>query len=165
MKLEDLKEDVLNYKNTLKNINQKRKLWHTETKALILNTLKSITKTYELDWDIEIMESTRNLEGINLTLGNSISSTYSEDEKGKKRYAKTGGNLVFSQAYNGDVFIIFMTPSIDNFNIPQDPQKIIGKVNPAKINEEFIILHISQFLIELADWESLMSSHIIGFKA
>lgn len=165
MKLEDLKVDVLNYKNTLKNINQKRKLWHAETKALILNTLRLVTQTYELDWDIEIMESTRNLEGINLTLGNSISSTYSEDENGKKRYAKTGGNLVFSQAYNGDIFIIFISPSVDSFSTPEEPQKIIGKVNPSKIDEEFIILHVSQFLSELMDWESLMSSHIIGFKS
>ena len=100
-----------------------------------------------------------------LEVGNSISNTYREDDEGKKKYAKTGGNLVFSQAYNGDIFIIFMSPSIDEFNIPQDPQKVIGKVNPSKINEEFIILHVSQFLLELIDWESLMSSHAIGFKA
>lgn len=164
MKLEDLKGDVQNYKKTLTEINQKRKLWHTETKALIAETLKKIKQMYELDWDVFIVESTRNLEGINLTFGNSFSSIYSENENGKKSYAKTGGNLVFSQAYNGDVFIILLTPSIDDFETAQDSQKIIGKVNPSKIDEEFIIQQVSQFLLELSDWESLRSSHTVGFK-
>jgi len=165
MKLEDLKGDVESYRKTLTEINQKRKLWHTETRALITETLKKITKTYELDWDVFIAESTRNLEGVNLTFGNSFSSVYSENEDGKKSYTKTGGNLVFSQAYNGDVFIILLTPSIDDFQSSQDSQKVIGKVNPSKIDEEFIIQHVSQFLMELADWESLRSTHVVGFKS
>ena len=165
MKLEDLKGDVESYRKTLTEINQKRKLWHTETRVLITETLKKITQTYELDWDVFIAESTRNLEGVNLTFGNSFSSVYSENEDGKKSYTKTGGNLVFSQAYNGDVFIILLTPSIDDFQSSQDSQKVIGKVNPSKIDEEFIIQHVSQFLMELADWESLRSTHVVGFKS
>ena len=164
MKLDDLKGDVQKYRKTQTTINQKRKLWHTETKALITETLKKITKMYDLDWDVFTVESTRNLEGINLTFGNSFSSIYSESEEGRKSYAKTGGNLVFSQAYNGDVFIIFLTPNIDGYDSSQEAQNIIGKVNPSKIDEEFIIQHVSQFLMELSDWESLKSSHTVGFK-
>jgi hypothetical protein len=165
MKLEDLRGDVQSYKKTLTEINQKRKLWQTETRKLITETLKKITQMYELDWDVFIVESTRNLEGVNLTFGNSFSSIYSENDDGKKSYAKSGGNLVFSQAYNGDVFIILITPIVDNFETEQDSQNVIGKVNPSRIDEEFIIQHVSQFLMELADWESLRSSHVVGFKS
>jgi hypothetical protein len=164
MKLTDLKGDVQKYKNTQIEINRKRKLWHTETKALITESLKKITQMYALDWEVVVVETTRNLEGINLTLGNNFSSIYSENELGKKSYAKTGGNLIFSQAYNGDVFIVFMTPTFDQSELLEDSQNIIGKINPSKIDEEFIIQRVSHFLIELSDWESLKSSHAIGFK-
>ena len=164
MKLEDLKDDVQKYTKTISEINQKRKLWDVETKALITETLQEITKMYDLDWDVFTIETTRNLEGINLTFGNNFSGIYSENDKGQKRYAKTGGNLVFSQAYNGDIFIILMTPTVNDLISEEDAQKIIGKVSPSKIDKEFIIQHVSKFLSELIDWENLKSSHTLGFK-
>ncbi|MCO4813956.1 MAG: hypothetical protein KC454_04550 [Flavobacteriales bacterium] len=164
MKLEDLKDDVVSYKRTQEEIKTKRELWHTHTKNLISETLRKITKTYELDWDVLIVESTRNQEGVNLTFGNSFNSIYNLDEAGKRNYAKTGGNLVFTQAYNGDVFIILLSPNINEYESTQDSQKILGKVNPAKIDENLIVHHVSLFLTELAEWENIKSTSVVGFK-
>lgn len=164
MKIEDLRKEVDNFKVALQEIVRKRNQWEYETKNKIIETLKAVQQEFDLDWSVFVLEPTRNMEGVNLTFGNSFSGVYTESENGTKNYAKTGGSLVFSQAYNGDVFILLMYPNIDGLLDKTEPEKMLGKFDPVKIDEVFIYQKVSEFLIEMTDWESSKSSHAVGFK-
>lgn len=164
MKIEDLKEDVENYDNAILEIERKRTLWSSETKAFIFKALTKIKNMYDLDWNVFVIETTKNVEGVNLAFGNSFNSVYSENKNGTRSYSQTGGNLLFSQAYNGEVLVLILFPSIVEVDSFEESQSTLAKVDPSKIDDEFIIQKVSEFLSEMTNWESSRSSHVVGFK-
>ena len=164
MKLEDLQKDVQNYKKAILEIDRKRTKWNAVTKDFILKVITKIKNSYDLDWSVFVLETTKNVEGINLVFGNSFSGVYSENDNGTRSYSRTGGNLLFSQAYNGDVLVLLLYPNIVEVDSFEETQKTLAKVDPSKIDEDFIIQKVSEFLSDMTDWESSRSSHAVGFK-
>ena len=71
---------------------------------------------------------------------------------------------MFSQAYNGDVLVLLLYPNIVEVDSFEETQKTLAKVDPSKIDEDFIIQKVSEFLSDMTDWESSRSSHAVGFK-
>ena len=53
--------------------------------------------------------------------------------------------MVFTQAYNGKVFIINTYPYIDNM-VGELNNKLIEKAEPEKITKELILSHVIKFL-------------------
>lgn len=145
MEMENLTEYVAKFKNELELIKSKREQWTNVTKPMLKETLKSIKATYDLDWNTYAMEGTTNSEGVNLTFGNSHSGLMERTQKGVRSFVKRGGTLVFSQSYNGDVFIIILYPSVDDLVVPVEPQKLLMKVPPERIDESFVYEQVASF--------------------
>nr|WP_294788036.1 hypothetical protein [uncultured Flavobacterium sp.] len=167
MKIEDLKQNVEKLYEAWKTIDEKRDNWRSEKKKLIKETLSEIKNTYDLDWNIYVVDFTTNSEGVNITFGKSSSGIFESNHKGSKSYTKHGGTLTFSQAYNGDIFVIILYPSVEQFVTPKDGQenKLVEKINPIKIDKEYIIKQVDNFLKEMRNWENSDSSNSpLGFK-
>lgn len=109
MKLEDLEANVKAYETVLKEIDRKRELWQTETKSLIKNTLDEIKNLYKLYWHVQVLDITKNSEGVNITFGKTPSGIFEQTERRSKMYVKNGGTIVFSQAYNGDICYYYLS--------------------------------------------------------
>ena len=165
MTIENLTQGVENFKNELLRIKCKREQWTNVTKPLLRDTLRSIKSKFDLDWNTYVMDGTTNSEGVNLTFGNSASGIFERTEKGIKGFSKRGGTLAFSQAYNGDIFIIIIYPSVDELVIPVENQKLVLKVTPEKIDEGFVYEQVANFLNEMTLWESSSAYNPIGFSA
>jgi hypothetical protein len=164
MNIENLTESVEIFKNELLKISNKRQQWTNLTKPLLRDTLKNIKLKFDLDWNTYVMDNITNSEGVNITFGNSSSGIYERTETGHKSYSKRGGTLTFSQAYNGDIFIIILYPSVDELVIPVENQKLVSIVLPEIITEEFIYEQVQNFLNEMTLWESSSSHKPIGFN-
>ena len=164
MELENLDENIKKLHEAWKSIDEKRECWRTKTKALINETLLEVKKTYDLDWNVYVMDFTKNSEGVNITFGKSPSGIYEKNENGSKSYVKNGGTLVFSQAYNGDIFVIIIYPSVEELVTTNDAHKLILKTNPNTIDREFVIKQVNNFIKEITFWENSESSSAIGYK-
>ncbi|MDO8930075.1 MAG: hypothetical protein Q7W54_13955 [Bacteroidota bacterium] len=76
---------------------------------------------------------------------------------------KKGGTIAFSQAYNGEVFVIIIYPFVDKF-VSQAENKLLGKFKPETISEDFIVSKVSIFIDEMIKWEKSTYGNSIGFK-
>lgn len=165
MTIENLSESVENFKNELLRIKSRREQWANVTKPLLKDTLRNIKTKFDLDWNTYVIDATTNSEGVNITFGNSSSGIYERTDRGMKSYRKRGGTLAFSQAYNGDIFIIIIYPSIDELVVPVENQTLVLKVEPEKIDESFIYEQVANFLTEMTLWESSSAYNPIGFSS
>ncbi|WP_373060518.1 hypothetical protein [Zunongwangia sp. H14] len=162
MTLQDLKEKVDNYKNSIEKVSQNREYWQNHTKPLLKDTLEKIKETYPLDWNVQVLDWTSNSEGVNITFGKKPSGIYEQTETSSRHYVKKGGTIVFSQAGNGDVFIIILYPSIEEL-VSEKEHKVLGKISPEKITEELIIENVGVFLDEMAKWENSNEQNSLGY--
>ena len=116
-----------------------------------------------IGWNVQILDWTKNSEGVNITFGPERSGIIEKTESTFKSYIKEGGTIAFSQAYNGDIFVIIIFPFIDKL-VSQTDNKLLGKFNPEIISEDFIIKHVSTFLDEMIKWEKSTYGNRVGFK-
>ena len=79
-------------------------------------------------------------------------------------YSKIGGSLVFSQGYNGLVYVIIFYPSIEQIVETNPNQKVLKRIEPNEIGSGFIRQRIAEFLDEISDWENTANSKSIGYK-
>ena len=163
MKIEDLKAKVDNFSNALENIEFNRETWAEKTKPLLQQTLKQIASEYPIGWHVQTLDWDKNLEGVNITFGPTNSGIKTRTETSVKAYTKHGGTIVFSQAYNGEVFVIILYPHVDEF-VGQSEHKVLGRFAPTDITETFIVKQVSEFLDEMVKWENATPSANIGFK-
>ncbi len=164
MNIQDLSDNVNHFKASLGDIEKKRAEWKTTSRSFIQETLIRIKSNFDLDWAVSIQDEAANSEAVNLSLSHSSSSIIEKIEGGYKNYMNTGGTLSFSQAYNGDVFIIILFPIIEKTVTPIQPHKILMRIEPGLITEELIIKSTASFLDEMTLWESSKSFNTIGFK-
>jgi len=164
MNINDLSNNVNHFKNSLGDIEKKRNKWNDFTKSFIQDVLIKVKNTYDLDWNVNIQDDIVNSEAVTLSLSHNSSSIIEKIESGYKNFLNLGGTLTFSQAYNGDVFILILFPIIEKTVTPIQPHKIIMRVEPDKISEELIIKSVADFLDEMTFWESMKSLNTIGFK-
>jgi hypothetical protein len=163
MKIDDLKNKVKDFQATLYIIKQNRESWQSKTKSLLIDTLTKITTNYPIGWGVQILDWTKNSEGVNITLGPSRSGFFEISANPIKSHTKDGGTIAFSQAYNGEIFIIIIYPSIDGF-VTQADNKLLGKVKPDDLTEDFIIDKVAIFIDDMIKWEKSTYGNRVGFK-
>ena len=116
-----LTDSVARYKNESENKKKKRALWNESVKQLLIDTISQIVSKHAIGWSMELMGSSTNVEGVTLTFGDIIigveptinepiseNATVNAENVEVKYYTKHEGTLAFSQAYNGDIFIIIV---------------------------------------------------------
>ena len=73
-----------------------------------------------------------------------------------------GAALVFSQSYNGDIFVFILFPIIDN--MPLESNTIdLGIVDPKEIDEKLIVEKVDEFLKEIIKWEVPSIKNKLGY--
>ena len=164
MNLDKLQQQSEYFKDALQKIKDKRELWQKETKPLLISTLETIKKSINLDWHVQILDWTKNSEGVNIILNTQPSGMVDIGANNSfKHYMKKGGGIVFSQAYNGDVFIIVMYPEVEELVSCID-NKLIGRFKPRHITQELILSKVEEFLSEMTNWERNSYGNKIGFQ-
>lgn len=154
----DLTPKIDQLKAAFITIEANRKLWQEEKKELLKTTLKKIKEESGLDLSVQYLSDRTNSEGVNLTFGKGYSGIYEKNSTSMKSYVKTGGYIVFSQAYNGKVFVIIGYPYIED-TVSQAPARVVGKYNPEDITENFICEAVDLFLEEMIKWETDVSTN------
>jgi hypothetical protein len=162
MKIDDLARKIEEFKSAQDKIDQNRQLWVDTTKPLLIKSLEMIRDKFDLGWDVQIIDEIKNFETVNISLGFKRSGLRISGNK-MKSYLKSGGSLVFSQAYNGDIFVIVMYPFIEEL-VTEKENKLLGKYDPNTINEEFITDKVVTFIDEMIKWEKATLYNKIGFK-
>ncbi len=153
MELNNLKNKVEHYKVVLKNTENYRKAWDSETKAMILQLLNKISNDVKLKVKIEEKPQLENLEAIVLSLGTVKSGLSKNIEKGiVLPLVKQNGSLIYQQLFNGKIIVIIQYPSIENYGQPHPP-KTIAIYRPEELKEPYIIRHFEEFIQEVSNWE------------
>jgi hypothetical protein len=155
-------EKVGKYKEALAQIAENRKLWKDKTKDLIYDTLVACKSGTDLDWQVQKVERIENLQAVNIHFNKQPSGFVEHTNSGVKAHVKKGAALCFSQAYNGQIFIIYSYPHVDEW-VEQLADKTVEKMAPSVLTEDFIVSHLGKFLTEMTFWESSNMSTRIGF--
>lgn len=163
MKVIDLKSKIDELKEAQETINLKREEWQKSTKPTLIRVLTELKETYKVGWHVQVLDRTRNSEGVNITFGLNHSGISEKTDKSHKYYIKRGGTIVFSQAYNGDIFVIIIYPSVDEL-VGESENKLLGRFEPKDIQDKFILEKVSIFIDELIKWEKTTYGGQIGFK-
>lgn len=165
MKLEDLNEKVIFYKQSQTQIEENRTSWTTTTKNLIITTLTKIIDHYQLNCKVESVDLYKNYEAVNLTFGHFRSGIVKEKEHETRHFKKFGGALSFSQSCNGKIDVIILFPFIEQITGKTDAdKKVLEQVPATEINEPFIFKQVSRFLDELVTWEDEPKIPTVGYK-
>ena len=67
MKIEHLQERILDYKTSIETVVEKKTLWNTTTKPLLLKTLKTIATKYTIGWKVQELNWIHNNEAVNIS--------------------------------------------------------------------------------------------------
>ena len=67
MKLEHLEEHVNDYKNSIETVVEKKVLWETTIKKLLLKTLNIIVEKYKIGWRVQELSWMNTNEAVNIT--------------------------------------------------------------------------------------------------
>jgi hypothetical protein len=163
MKIDDLKTKIEEFNFTQVQIQKNRQIWTDETKTLLINTLNKIAEKFDIGWYVQVMDLDKNSEGVNITFKPTRSGIIRKNETSMKSFLKEGGTIAFSQAYNGEIFVIILYPFVKDF-VSESENKLLGKFNPSLINEDFIVKKVSIFIDEMIKWEKTTYNKKIGFK-
>ncbi len=151
---EKLQEAFDKYLSTLTKTSERRKLWTSETKNIIIETLTAIQKTFKMGWRIQKLEQTENYQTINIHIDNHSSGIIQTNNNGTsiKSFTKYGGYLAYCQSYNGKINVIIGFPYIEEW-VSQMDIKVIATIEPNEVTEELITNNIIHFLKTMEEWE------------
>ncbi len=157
------------YKGILKNTEDYRKVWKSELKKMIIDTLEYINTEADLGAEVILKENIDNMEAIVYDLGRVHSglSERVEDTDIKKTIIKTQGALIYQQLFNGKIMIMIIYPYIEGYGEPKPP-KNLEILRPEELKQSFILRHIEILLKEITEWEDYdddePSKSVIGFN-
>lgn len=162
MKLEHLEERASDYRNSIQTVVDKRICWETKTKDILIKTLDKIVTTYDLGWKVQELSWIHNNEMINITFDSFPPEMIDCTNQIPAYRFLPGGTLIFSQSYNGDVYIFMMFPEIENL---QQENKVVelGQYNPEAITEKLIVEKVDEFLKEMIEWEVPSLKKKVGY--
>ena len=162
MKIEHLEERVLDYKKSIETVVDKKTLWKTKIKVLLVKTLTTIVKQYSIGWSVQELHWINNNEAVNITFDSFPQELINCTNEIPTYQFIQGAALVFSQSYNGDVYVFVLFPIIDN--MPSENNTIdLGIVNPIDINEKLIVEKVDEFLKEMIKWEVPALKNKLGY--
>ena len=76
MKIEHLEERINDYKDSIKTVIEKKVLWKTETRDLLLKTLNDIVKQYDIGWRVQELSWINTNKAVNITFDSFFISIY-----------------------------------------------------------------------------------------
>ncbi|AXT58225.1 hypothetical protein J8L88_18945 [Aquimarina sp. MMG015] len=162
MKIEHLEEHVNDYRTSIKTVVDKRLLWKTKTKGLLIKTLKTIVKLYDIGWKVQELSWIHNNEAINITFDSFPNELIDCTNLIPAYQFLPGGALIFSQSYNGDIYIFMLFPEIEN--LPKENNVVeLGTYTPETISEKLIIEKVDEFLKEMIRWEVPSVKSKVGY--
>ncbi|MEX2350665.1 MAG: hypothetical protein WD554_07270 [Flavobacteriaceae bacterium] len=164
MKIEHLEERVLDYKNSIKVVVEKRIMWKTTTKDLIISVLKKAESTYAIGWQVQELNWIHSNEAVNITF-----DSFPPDMIELTNHLPTyqflqGGSLVFSQLHNGDISVLIVFPILENAMPIEDDTEDLGTYSPEDINEKLIVEKLDVFLKEIIKRDVPPLSKRMGFS-
>lgn len=162
MKIEHLEERIIDYKNSIKTVVEKKICWQNQTKNLLITTLNAIVKQYNIGWRVQELNWINTNEAINITLESFPPDLLENTNKVESFQFIKGGSLVFSQSYNGDVNVFILYPILDNV-IDNSNETAVETYAPEAINEKLIIEKVDDFLKEMISWEVPSIKNKVGF--
>jgi hypothetical protein len=152
MKIDHLYERVADYKKSIETVVAKKTQWQATTKQLLSKTLGAIVDQYDLGWQVQELNWIHNNEAVNITFNSFPRDLIDCTNRIPAYQFIQGGSLVFSESYNGDVFVFVLFPEIET--IPVDKNMVeLGLYNPKDITEKLIIEMVDEFLKEMIKWE------------
>ena len=152
MTIEHLQERIKDYKASIKTVVDKKTIWETETRTLIINTLNAICQEYDIGWKVQELNWIASNKAINISFESFPKDLIDCTNQIPAYQFIQGGALVFSQSYSGDVNVIILFPYVDQ--IPVENSSIeLGTYNPSAITERLIIEKVDEFLKEMIKWE------------
>ena len=163
MKIEHLEERVNDYKASIKTVVDKKMLWESTTKKLILNTLRNTAKSYNIGWKVQELNWIHNNEAVNIIFDSFPSDLIDCTNKIPAYQFIQGGALVFSQSYSGDVYIMVLLPYVEQLPIENNNIEL-GIFNPTEITAKLIIEKVDEFLKEMIKWEVPSYKTELGFQ-
>ncbi|WP_106790897.1 hypothetical protein [Aquimarina sp. Aq78] len=162
MKIEHLEERVNKYRNSIKTVVDKRMLWKNKTKDILLKTLQGIVQQYDIGWKVQELSWIHNNEAINITFDSFPQELIDCTNLIPAYQFLPGGALIFSQSYNGDIYVFMLFPEIENK--PQENNMIeLGVYTPESITQKFIIEKVDEFLKEIIKWEVPSLTNKVGY--
>lgn len=162
MKIDHLAERVADYKASIETVVAKKTEWQLRTKAILLDTLKSIVSQYDLGWRVQELDWIHNNEAVNIAFESFPPELMDCTNKIPAYQFIPGGALVFSQSDNGDVFVIVLFPVIDNAPIDNNILEL-GVFNPNEITQKLVVEKVDEFLKEMIKWEVPSVKKKVGY--
>ena len=162
MKTAHLDKLVTDYKNSIKTVVDKKILWETETKKLLITTLNKIVTKYNIGWRVQELSWISTNEAVNITFDSFPPDLIENTNKIPAYQFIQGGALVFSQSYTGDVNVFILYPFIENLQDSSNDSEI-DIYTPQSITEKLIIDKVDEFLKEMIAWEVPTMKNKVGF--
>ncbi|MDY0780884.1 hypothetical protein [Tenacibaculum sp. IB213877] len=163
MKVEHLEERVNDYKESIKLVVDKKIKWGKEIKPLIASTLKNIVEKYSIGWKMQELSWINNNEAVNVTFDSFPRELMDCTNQIPEYQFVTGGSLVFSQSYSGDVYIFILFPFADNMTVETNTLEL-GMYSPQEITAKLIVEKVDEFLKEMIKWEVPAHRSKMGFQ-
>ncbi|MEX0998297.1 MAG: hypothetical protein WDZ45_14700 [Flavobacteriaceae bacterium] len=164
MKIEHLEERILDYKNSIKIVVEKRIQWKTKTKAMIVSVLKKAENAYDIGWQVQELNWIHSSEAVNITFDSFPPDMIELTNQLPTYQFLQGGSLVFSQLHNGDVNCMILFPVIENALPSENDTQDLGTFSPEDIDEKLIVEKIDVFLKEIIRREVPSLSKKMGFS-
>ncbi len=162
MKIEHLEERVNDYRNSIKTVVDKRMLWKNKTKDILIKTLQQIIQQYDIGWKVQELSWIHNNEAINITFDSFPQELIDCTNLIPAYQFLPGGALIFSQSYNGDIYVFMLFPEIEN-NRQENNMIELGVYAPESITQKFIIEKVDEFLKEIIKWEVPALKNKVGY--
>jgi hypothetical protein len=162
MKIEHLEERVTDYKTSIEKVVEKKDYWQKTIKGLIHKTLHAIILKYKIGWKVQELSWINLNEAINITFDSFPPELMDCTNQIPAFQFISGGSLVFSETYNGDVYVFIIFPYKE---LKSEENEIIeiGTFDPHLITEKFIVEKVDEFLKEMIQWEVPNQRKKVGF--
>ncbi|WP_299111202.1 hypothetical protein [uncultured Winogradskyella sp.] len=162
MKIEHLEEHVKDYKVSIKTVVDKKTVWQTKTKSLIITTLNAVCKKYDIGWKVQELNWIGTNEAVNITFDSFPKELIDCTNQIPAYQFIQGGALVFSQSYSGDVHMFILFPYVEQ--IPIENSSVELEIHaPDEITEKLIIEKVDEFLKEMISWEVPSTKKKLGY--
>lgn len=162
MEIEHLQQLANDYKTSIKTVVEKKILWETKTKKLLISTLNGIVKKYNIGWRVQELSWINTNEAVNITFDSFPPELIESTNKIPSYQFIQGAALVFSQSYSGDVNVFVLYPIVENFD-DTTSEKELNTYEPKVITEKLIIEKVDDFLKKMIEWEVPSIKNKVGF--
>jgi len=150
------------YRKAIDLTQTRRLLWESKKKDTIVEVLTMVTRSFQDDWFVQVLDDWKSFQTVNLSFGGQHSGISTSSMTAFDTKIRKGGYLAYAQSYNGLIHVFVGYPVIEEIT-GQTEAKLIATLEPQDITEELIATHVIQFLDMLGEWEGL-DKPLIGYR-